>query len=166
LSIIQNDSPSIKSNFNYLAATKTHLAMPTAPEFTILYGLLACIVLYLIFKYIAKNSIRQKKQILLERIKSLRLDSIKLQEEVSTYMLAHNAEHEATQSGLTIGQFYRQLKHNHAAHLSSKLIEKLQNSDNPLLINKASEELDDQEAKLKEAQSLFSVTTKSKKQLY
>ncbi len=129
--------------------------MQSAPEFTILYGLLACIALYLLFKYITKISVRQKKQAVLERFKSLRLESIRLQKEVSDYMLTYNTEHEKTPDGITIGQLHKQLKHNHAAHLSSKLIEKLQNSDNPLLIKKTSEELDQQETKLKHSQNLF-----------
>jgi hypothetical protein len=129
--------------------------MPTTPDFMVLYGLLLCFALYLLYKYIVKNSVRQKKQLLLERIKSIRLDSIKLQEEVNNYILAQNAGLEAMPGGVTVNQFYRQLKHNHVVYLSSKLIEKLQNTDNPMLIKKTSNELDNQEAKLKEAQALF-----------
>ncbi|KOS07416.1 hypothetical protein AM493_16230 [Flavobacterium akiainvivens] len=129
--------------------------MPNNPDLTVLYGLLACIAIYLLIKYINKSRVRQKKQALLERFKALRLESIELQKEISNYMLGHNAEHNPTPAGVTVGQFLRQLKHNHAAHLSSKLIEKLQNSDNPLLIKKTTDELDDQETKLKESKELF-----------
>jgi hypothetical protein len=129
--------------------------MSTSPDFLILYGIGAAIVVYLLFKYIAKISLRQRKIAVLEKIKRLRLESVELQKEVNTYMLAHNAEHQLTPAGITVGQLHRQLKHNHAAHLSSRLIEKLQNSDNPLLIKKTSDELLDQEIKLREAQSVF-----------
>lgn len=129
--------------------------MPTSPDFLILYGLLACIGLYLLIKYIARATFRQRKAELLERFKQLRLESIRLQEEVSAYMLANNAENERMPHGVALEQFYRQLKHNHSAHLSSKIIEKLQNSDNPLLLKKTAEEMDVQQAWLKEAQSQF-----------
>jgi uncharacterized membrane-anchored protein YhcB (DUF1043 family) len=129
--------------------------MQPSPEFTILYGLVACIAIYLLFKYVTKITMRQKKQIVLERIKALRLESVTLQKEINTYILSQNAEHQTTPTGITVGQFYRQLKYNHCAHLSSKLIEKLQNSDNPLLIKKTLEELDPQKEKLKEARALF-----------
>lgn len=135
--------------------------MPMSPDFLILYGLVAAIIVYLLLKYLAKISFRQKKQVVLEKFKSLRLESVALQKEVSNYMLAHNAEHQQIATGITVSQFLRQLKHNHASHLSSKLIERLQNSDNPLLIKKTSEELNDQENKLKEAQNTFAAIHKA-----
>jgi uncharacterized membrane-anchored protein YhcB (DUF1043 family) len=129
--------------------------MFTSPEFLILYGLLACIALYLLIKYAARTTFRQQKAEVLERFKQIRLESIKFQEEVSNFMLSNNAENEMMPHGVVLGQFYRQLKHNHSAHLSSKIIEKLQNSDNPLLIKKTTEDLNEQDKWLKEAKSQF-----------
>ena len=135
--------------------------MLSSPDFLILYGLVALIICYLLIKYVAKISFRKRKRAVLEKFKSLRLESVALQKEVSNYMLAQNAEHLPMANGVTVSQFLRQLKYNHASHLSSKLIEKLQNSDNPLLIKKTAEELNEQEGKLKEAQTAFTVLHKA-----
>lgn len=130
--------------------------MSSLPDIALLYALIACIAGYLIFRYLVKISLRNKKQDLVRKIKDLRLVSIKLQKSLSNYILSKNADRELLYADVTFGQYYRYLKHNHAAHLSSKLIEKLQNSDNPLLIKKTTEELQEQDRKMNEAQGILS----------
>jgi hypothetical protein len=130
--------------------------MPTTTDFLILYGLLACIALYPLLKFLSKTSFKSRKRILLSRYKALRKESLRIQEAMSMHILSGNADRELLTGEITYGEYYRRLKHNHVSHLSSKIQEKLQNSDNPLLLIKTVEELNEQEKKLKEAQSLLS----------
>ncbi|MES2485158.1 MAG: hypothetical protein V4581_04315 [Bacteroidota bacterium] len=79
-----------------------------------------------------------------------------MQELLSEYMLSTNAERKLVKDNVTFAEYYRQLKNNHVTHLSSKFLDKLQKSNNPLLLKKTADILNHQELKLKDAENVIS----------
>jgi hypothetical protein len=130
--------------------------MITNSDIGLAIALAAAIVLFLVLRQLNNATSKQEKLRLLEKYQVLRKKSIKIQEIISSYMLSCDAEKELITDGITYAQYYRSLKFNHISYLSSKYLQKLQNSQNPLLFKKTAGILDHQEVKLKEAENLVS----------
>lgn len=104
---------------------------------------------------IAKKISIQKKQQMLKKYTELRKESLALQGTVSDYMLAKDAARKTIDGNQSLSDFYRQLKSNHIYNLSDKYLSKVKNSNNPIFLNKAERNLQEQEEKIKTAKHLI-----------
>ncbi|MFY7730468.1 MAG: hypothetical protein ACOVRN_13190 [Flavobacterium sp.] len=104
---------------------------------------------------IQKLSVNKKEQ-MLSKYSELRRQSLTLQEVVSNYLLADDADKKLLSGELTCADLYRQLKSNHVYNLSDKYLSKVKKSNNLLFLNKAERKLYEQEERLNNAQRLIS----------
>ncbi len=130
--------------------------MSSNPDLLAFIALICIVAGYLIFKLVLKRLSFEKKRNLIVRFQQLRKQSLSLQELLSEYMLSTNAERKLVKDNVTFAEYYRQLKNNHVTHLSSKFLDKLQKSNNPLLLKKTADILNHQELKLKDAENVIS----------
>jgi len=130
--------------------------MPSNPDLLAFIALTCIVAGYLIFKLVIKRLSFERKRSLIIRFQQLRKQSLSLQELLSEYMLSTNAERKLVKDNVTFAEYYRQLKSNHVTHLSSKFLDKLQKSNNPLLLKKTADVLKHQEIKLKDAENVIS----------
>nr|WP_322625997.1 hypothetical protein [uncultured Flavobacterium sp.] len=92
---------------------------------------------------------------MLKKYTELRKESLALQGTVSDYMLAKDAARKTIDGNQSLSDFYRQLKSNHIYNLSDKYLSKVKNSNNPIFLNKAERNLQEQEEKIKTAKHLI-----------
>ena len=131
--------------------------MQLFPDLILLMSLLFIIVLYVLFKILNNSSPhKEKKRELTEKFQELRAQSIKLQENVSSYILTNNANETIFFENMTYGSFLKSLQKNHIQHLSEKSYIKLKNSNNRLYLKSTETMLNEQAIKLKEAQNKVS----------
>ena len=93
---------------------------------------------------------------MLSKYSELRRQSLTLQEVVSNYLLADDADKRLLSGELTCADLYRQLKSNHVYNLSDKYLSKVKKSNNLLFLNRAERKLYEQEERLNNAQRLIS----------
>jgi len=131
--------------------------MQLFPDLILLMSLLFIVVLYFLFKILNNSSPhKEKKKELTEKFQELRAQSIKLQENVSSYILTNNANETIFFENTTYGSFLKSLQKNHIQHLSEKSYIKLKNSNNRLYLKSTETMFDEQSIKLKEAQNKVS----------
>lgn len=92
---------------------------------------------------------------MLKKYTELRKESLALQGTVSDYMLTGDAARKIIDGDQSLSDFYRQLKSNHISNLSDKYLSKVKKSNNPLFLNRAERNLQEQEEKLKNAKHLI-----------
>jgi len=127
-------------------------------DFTIFEVLIATAFVYLLTVFIVKRISLPRKRELLNRYSSLRRQSLELQKTLSQHVLTDSNDALIPQGQVSYADFYRQLKSNHVYNLSDKYLAKVKNSNNPLFLNKAERNLQEQEQKLKNARQLISGT--------
>jgi|GEM_PF-3152596 len=127
-------------------------------DFTIFEVLIATAFVYLLTVFIVKRISLRRKRELLNRYSSLRRQSLELQKTLSQHVLTDSTDALIPQGQVSYADFYRQLKSNHVYNLSDKYLAKVKNSNNPLFLNKAERNLQEQEQKLKNARQLISGT--------
>ncbi|MXN89814.1 hypothetical protein GR160_01110 [Flavobacterium sp. Sd200] len=134
--------------------------MPLFPDLIFLLSLIAILLLYLLFRLInGRSSYRNRKKNLLDIFQQERLRSKKLQDDLSNYILANNANKTIIEKDITCGEYLRQMQKNHLQNLSDKVFLKVKNTDNRIVLMKTTEELKSQQIKLNEAQALISKLT-------
>jgi hypothetical protein len=124
-------------------------------DLLILVSIALAALCYPLARYLAGKLLYHKKELIIRKHKQLRLQSLHLMQTASQYMLAKNAETDAIDNEVTYADFYRQLKSNHVSNLSDKVLIKIKHSNNPMLLEKAEHQLQRQERKLREAESIL-----------
>lgn len=131
--------------------------MQLFPDLILLMSLLFIIAFYVLFKVLNNRpGYKERKKELTEKFQEVRALSIKLQETVSSYILANNANDYQFEDNTTYGSFLRSLQKNHIQYLSEKLYVKLRNSNNRIFLKSTATMLDEQGVKLKKAQNKVS----------
>lgn len=125
-------------------------------DFTILEVGAAAAIAYLLTVFIIKRISLKRKRELLTRYSNLRKQSLELQKTLSHYVLTDSTDELIPQGQISYADFYKQLKSNHVYNLSDKYLSKVKKSNNPLFLNKAERNLQEQEQKLKKAEQLIS----------
>ena len=100
--------------------------MSYMPEILIAGVFLVALITYFINKNNKDNS---RKKVLLLSFREVREKSLNLQNAVTQYLMLHDSQDEKLAEDMTYGQFLKQLKKNHATHLSEKKFVKIKSSN-------------------------------------
>ena len=127
-------------------------------DFAVFEVILAIVVVYFATGFLVKKISMKRKGQILSRYGAVRKQSLELQKTLSHQVLSDTADRATLNGQISYADFYRQLKSNHVYNLSDKYVSKVKNSNNPLFLNKAERNLQEQEEKLKSAEQLISGT--------
>ena len=132
--------------------TQCTTTMQLFPDAIFIICLCACIVIYLLFKFLnSRSSFVTKKHDLLERFQNQRTKSVKLQEALNQYILSEPANSTSFIDNMSHREYLKYLQKNHIQYLSEKNYIKLKNSNNRILFSKTSKMLVIQNEKLNDA---------------
>lgn len=127
--------------------------MPLIPEYTIAAALGGILLLYILSRFFnSRPGHLSRKNDILDRFQQLRPASIKLQEQLSNYILANGADKQVLFDNVTCKEFLKYLQRNHIQNLSDKNYARLKNTHNRVLLRQANKMLSEQEVILKDAE--------------
>lgn len=129
--------------------------MPYTLELIIAFMVVAGVLIYYL-----RPHYKEEKLELLVKYRRIRGKSLALQDSLSTYILANDAQKKQFLPDVTYGAFLRQLKKNHATYLSEKVYVKVKNSRSRMFLKRTGKLLDEQENKLAEIEEKIPVLEK------
>lgn len=132
--------------------------MPLIPEYTIAAALGVILILYILSRFFnSRPGHLTRKNDILDRFQQLRSVSIKLQEELSSYILSNSADKQVLFDNITCKEFLKHLQRNHIQNLSDKNYARLKNTHNRVILRQANKMLSEQEIILTDAQTKLKV---------
>ena len=117
---------------------------------TIIIAFVAVLLLWRLF--ILLPFYRKRKANLVSQFRQVRIKSLRLQKQLSKYMLSNDLNRHDFTEGMTVGDYYRYLKKNHITYLSDKNYLKVKKSQNPIGDMRMLNILKEQEERLKDAE--------------